>query len=479
MAAGKEIRSQVRKLARNAVSLALGGIVAQIAFTLLEVLIARKLGAEAYGIFVTAYAWTVLGAFFMEWGTPLWTIQEGSRNHARLPGLMGAGLSVNFVMFGLLYVLLVAVVYAFAPNPVLRLMLILLPYGLILTMQNVLAAVFSSYQTMQVNAFFQGLAPVAILAVYFVYSAGDVGLDDVGFAYIIGGGLVTGAWFGYTLRRITPRVSAVGIRETLRSSYQYGLSGILGQIYFKSDVVMLSALAGLKEAGIYAAAFKLVDLVYKVAVLSVRVFAPAIFKASHESDTAFGILASMMMRFLAIAGLLAGIASFVLADELIMLLFGDEYLESVPVLQILGGVMAVKCMMIALQLLLSSIDLHVERVVGLGVTVIAHIGANALLIPRFGALGAAFATLFSGVLIVVLYAVSSSRQAHFHYLKWLLMPSCLAGVISFVAAQTGLNAYFGTAFAVAAFLLSLILIGFVRRDEVVFVFRSIVSRGET
>src|SRR5690606_27107720 len=102
----KSFQAQLKRLARNAVALGIGGFSAQLAFTLLEVLIARRLGAEAYGVFVTAYAWTVLGAFLMEFGTPLWTIQEGSRDHRKLPELVGSGLTVNVVIFAVLYLLL-------------------------------------------------------------------------------------------------------------------------------------------------------------------------------------------------------------------------------------------------------------------------------------------------------------------------------------------------------------------------------------
>ena len=137
------LQSRVQRLAHNAAALAAGGIVAQLAFTLLEILVARQLGAEAYGVFVTAYAWTLLGAFLMEFGTPLWTIQEGSRHHDRLPVLLGSALTVNLVVFFFLYGLLAAAVAVFSSNPVLSFMLILLPYGLILTVQGELAAVYS------------------------------------------------------------------------------------------------------------------------------------------------------------------------------------------------------------------------------------------------------------------------------------------------------------------------------------------------
>src|SRR5690606_34908534 len=123
-----------------------------------------------------------------------------------------------------------------------------------------------------------------------------------------------------------------------------------------------SAIGGLHEAGIYAAAYKLVELVSKTAVVAGRVFAPAIFKASHEPGKAYRVFSSMMTRFMTIAGLVAGVTAFILADELIEILFGESFVASASILRILGGVMATRCMIVPLQLLLSSADLHFRRV---------------------------------------------------------------------------------------------------------------------
>jgi O-antigen/teichoic acid export membrane protein len=472
----KDMGSQVQRLARNAVALVAGGIVAQLVVTLLEVLIARKLGAEAYGVFVTAYAWAVLGSILMGLGTAMFTIQEGSRDHDCIPKLLGTGLTVSFVVFGGLYVLLGIANQALPANPVLAFLLIMLPYGLILSLQTSLGAVFSCYQTMTVNGVFQGLAPVGILIVYFLFAADDLSLEDVGLAFVIGGGIVTGAWLFYTFRRVRPQVSLQNVGEVLRSSNQYALSNILGQIYYRTDVVMLSALAGIREAGIYAAAFKLVELVFKVAVVAGRVFAPAIFKASHEPGKAYQVFASMMTRFMAIAGLAAGVGAFILAEEVIVLLFGESYVASIPVLRILAGVMATRCMMVALQLLLSSVDLHFRRVACLGVTVVVHVAANAVLIPMLGAEGAAWATLFSSTLLILLYAFSSSQRREFHFQRWLLMPSCLAALVAVAALIADVNAFVSAVVSVSVFLVGLLAIGFVRGDEIRFVLRSVLSR---
>ncbi len=471
--------SQVQRLAYNAIALVTGGIVAQLVFTLVEVLIARKLGADAYGIFVTAYAWTVLASTIMGHGMALWMVQEGSRNHDHLPALLGSSLAASGVIFIALYLLLAAAAWLLAPNPVLAFLLILLPYGFILNVQTNVGAVYSCYQTMQINAIFQGLAPLAILAVYFIYAADELALEDVGWAYVIGGGLVTGVWLILSFRRVRPTWNARHIVDTARSSTQYALSNILGNIYYRADVVLLSALAGVREAGIYAAAFKLVELVLKFAVVAGRVFAPAIFKASHEPGKAYIVFSSMMTRFLSVAGMAAGVVTFILADELILFLFGEEFTASVPVLRILGGVMATRGMMVALQLLLSSVDLHFRRVACLAVAVAAHIGANAILIPLMGAEGAAWAGVFSGALLIVLYALSCAGRRDFRFGQWLLMPTVIGTVIAIAALAADINAFVAAILSLSVFLACLLATGFVRGDEIRFVLRSLLPTGST
>jgi O-antigen/teichoic acid export membrane protein len=319
---------------------------------------------------------------------------------------------------------------------------------------------------MWVNAFYQGLAPILILVLYFAFAAQEVTLEDVGLVYVIGGAAVTGIWVVYTLRHVWPRITLHGLRSTVRSSYSYGITGVLGHVYFKTDIIMLTALAGLREAGIYAAAFKLLELVFKVAVLVGRVFAPAIFKANHESRESFSLLAGMLVRLLTIAGLVAGIAAVLLAEDLIQLLYGERYASSAPILRILGAVIAAKCMSVALQLLLSSADLHFKRVSNTSIALAVHIAANAWLIPRLGAEGAAWAALLSSILLAVLHAWSSASQRSFRLMRWLLLPSCLAAAIVAVTMWLGIGPVPGTVVSIGIFGLALLMMGVVKRGEI-------------
>src|SRR5690606_19064712 len=104
-----------------------------------------------------------------------------------------------------------------------------------------------------------------------------------------------------------------------------------------------------------------------------------------------------------------------------------------------------------------------------------HIVANAVLIPRFGAQGAAFATLASGILVVLLYAYSSSRRRDFSFLRWLLVPSIAAVALVLASYLFEMTPLANAGISVSIFLLILSATRFVRLHELRFVLRSVTS----
>lgn len=456
--------------------MAIGGVAAQLSFTVLEIFIARQLGRETFGIFATAYAWTLLAVFVIEMGTPFWIIQEGSRAKESLSKLLGSSLAVNLTVFVVLYGLLICWVLIMPPSVVRAFMVIFFPYGLILCLQSMLGAVYSSQQRMHINALYQGLAPIAVLLAYLIVLRGGISLKDVGHAYVIGGGIVTAIWFVHTVRNVDLELSKAGIAYTLRGSSKYAVTGILGQVFFKTDVVMLSAIAGFKAAGVYAAAFKLVELAAKIAILVSRVFSPALFKASHESPKTYWLLTSSFVRFLSVAGLTATIIAFVMAEELMLILFGREFADGAPVLRILSAVMATKFMMIAMQQLLSSLDRHIQRVKGIAIAVVVNLALNAGLIPLFGAEGAAVATLLSGIFLVYIYVLLSGGTPLLRFRRWLLAPSCIVVALCAATYFIDLDVILEAAIALALFIASLFAIRLVTFGEIAGILRVLLPQ---
>lgn len=83
------------------------------------------------------------------------------------------------------------------------------------------------------------------------------------------------------------------------------------------------------------------------------------------------------------------------ADPMIGLVFGDQYLGAVPVLQILGVYTLIRAVSRPTNEGLNFLGRAKERAVVKGITSIMNFGLNVLLIPWIGVVGAALATVFT------------------------------------------------------------------------------------
>lgn len=470
--------SIVRKLAKNGIALAVGGLVAQIAIILVEIVMARGLGASAYGIFATTYALVMLGIVLFDVGTIWWTIQEGSRRPADLPALLGNSLLLKTTTFLLLYAIVMAVVY-FTPltMEIKSFIAIFGFYGLSLALIDTLAAVYTARQEMHVNAVFQALSPVAILTFYLILASDGVSLNDAAIAYVAGSALIGIFWLLWTSREVRPIARVRDALALIRQSYHYGFTGILRQVFFKTDVVMIAILVGATEAGVYAAAVKFLDLFYKIPILASRVVSPALFSESQALSTGnFELLVSGYSRLLVSIGALASVVTFLAAEELVLLVFGDEYASSTSVLRILSLAMILKCMMTVGESVLSSLDRHTERWTSLAVAVLLNILINFALIPKFGGEGAAVATIISGLVLIVLYVLTGfGRERIRSAISWFGIPTLISVAIGAALSSTGLTITVAVPVAVVALIVLLFATGVLSTNEMKIIQKSLVS----
>lgn len=311
----------IRRIATNASALAVGGVVAQIAFVSIEVAIARHLGQADYGVFSSVYAIALTSLFVIDLGMSWRLIESGSRDPASIAELLGTTVALKLIGFVLLYPIVVLALMAIGyDGRTVSFFGIFFGYALALALQDSLMAVYTARQRMVVNAMFQGGTPIVIAAFVTVALALGGGLDGVGVGFVAGGLLVTGVWATLTWRLERPRTRLAATGGILRGSYLYGLTGLLSQVFYKSDILLLSALATMPQVGIYAAGYKLLDLANKVPVLGARVMSPALFQQSRADAAQYRSSADGFVRVATGAGLITAIAVYPSADWLIDLL---------------------------------------------------------------------------------------------------------------------------------------------------------------
>lgn len=181
----------------------------------------------------------------------------------------------------------------------------------------------------------------------------------------------------------------------LRECWPLVFAGLSVMLYMKVDVVMLGRMSGNDAAGIYSAATRLTEGFYFIPMIVASSIMPMLVRARDAGtrtymDGLFRLYLVMVRISLAIAIPLA-----LLAPALIEVLFGSGYIESSGVLRIhVWASVAVFLGVASSQFLtlegLQKLSLY-RTLVGLAV----NIALNLMLIPVYGASGAAIATLVS------------------------------------------------------------------------------------
>ncbi|WP_228610502.1 oligosaccharide flippase family protein [Alkalimonas sp.] len=179
-----------------------------------------------------------------------------------------------------------------------------------------------------------------------------------------------------------------------RSSWLW-LSGIVSVIYLKIDLVMLGAMAGAEQAGLYAAASRLSELWYVFpATLAARYYPDMLKAYQHSWPRYLARLRRFAGLFLTTALVIAVIMTLT-ASWLVPMLFGKDFAPAIAVLQIhiWAG-----CFIFVRYLISQHLVITEQEPLSLlshGIAALLNIGLNWWLIPIMGIQGAAWATLIA------------------------------------------------------------------------------------
>lgn len=208
-------------------------------------------------------------------------------------------------------------------------------------------------------------------------------------------------------------------KQLLKRSSWLWLSGIVSVIYLKIDIVMLGAMAGTEQAGIYAAASRLSELWYVFpATLAARYY-PDMIKAHQQGWTPYYVkLRRYAGLFFGSALVIALVMSFT-APWIISLLFGDGFAAAVEVLRIhiWAGCFVFVRYLISQHLLIT--EQEPLSLLSHGIGALLNVGLNLWLIPTMGIVGAAWATLISYAYasFLFLFFARSTRSQLWQLLK--------------------------------------------------------------
>jgi O-antigen/teichoic acid export membrane protein len=237
-------------------------------------------------------------------------------------------------------------------------------------------------------------------------------------------GLATDEW---AVRRVIgprPRPDPARWWGLARAGVPFGLASVLFLLLLRVDVVLLFFLSGERQVGYYAAGYRLVESTQFIAWAIGAAMLPWLVRRA-AGGLARGYEMALKTSNLVLAPISAGLALF--AVPLVHRLYGAEFAPSVRPVQLIGvtGVLYGVQYIAATTFVARNEPARFARLVG--AVAAANIVANLLLIPRYGADGAAGVALVSSAAVAIASSMAARRR--FGRIRfWRCSASALAGV---------------------------------------------------
>ncbi len=400
-----------RLLSNTAVVIAGSALQRLLAFAT-TVLLARGLGGEVFGVYAFVVAYMLIFSFLVDLGFERMIAREIARRPERAGEIIGTG----FMIRGVLSVLAAAAAITVAsllrlPSPTwecICLAALGLPLGVASLVQAFFQARFEMHYVYLLSL--PGSVTFVLLAGLTIWMGG--GLIGV-FVAALATGVMSVAlilWIAVPKMRVVWRLDWKLVRYLWRESWQLGAVILIWLIALRIDQLLLYWLRGVVELGQYAVAVKITEALNLIPE-SIMVTVFPLLAATELSDPPrFQRIYRTTVRYLVVLVFPLALLVTLEREVLIRLLFGAAYVSASGALVLLAWWLFLSytaAVYVSLMIVRSQ-----QRVIAVvsALALLLNVALNLLWIPRWGAMGAAAATLAASAGSFLLFCVAPQSR---------------------------------------------------------------------
>jgi O-antigen/teichoic acid export membrane protein len=359
--------------------------------------IVRVLGPEIYGKWVYAQVVVSFFALASNLGLIIYGEREIAAHRKSSEELIPSILSLQIILSLISYVVLICSLFLLKPDNISRWLILLLGLTLVINSLFSLNWIFTGWQRFDKIAVLQALSQAI--------SAGGILLflrhpEEVWILPILAclGSLSAGCWGWRWLHKegiqfrlsFTPRKWGT----ILQVSLYYSFASFMSLIYNKADHLILPWLKGTYVLGQYGACYRLMGAFLGIMLMGTSVFGPYAAAVSSKAPERFGEVLHKGLLILNAISLPVASGSILFSNEIVSLVLGQKYLESEGLFRVLALIIPLgSWSSFFAGALLFAPGHHRRYAVAVTLGAVANMLLNVLLIPPFGAIGAAVATL--------------------------------------------------------------------------------------
>ena len=406
---------------------------------LTQIILARQLGPEAYGLFASSLAIVTMIAPLAGFGLSQYRLKAYGSEGWRAERWIRPSLRFSLITTVLAMVIVLVWAFLFTPDRSTRNTLIfLVPIIPALFAVDLVGSKLRLEERYASLSWWQILVAVTrfpLALALLVLPA--LGVKFVTIGYCVAALLVLGLAIPQLQKLVRGQIDLLGHgpREIERSgdplaspsmlqlwaqAWPFGLAAILYPIFFQVSTVMLKYMQGDAAAGKYGLAMQVMMAVYLIPTTIYQKFLLSKLNrwASHDKQKFMAVYVRGAW-YMPILGLAIALAIWACARTLVPIIFGQSYAQVSTILGILALCIPIRFLSTAVGSVLLTGGQMYFRVIAMGLAALVTIGLNLFFISRYDEVGAAFSTLGGELILLLLISIGARRtiSADFSPLK--------------------------------------------------------------
>jgi len=381
---------------------------------LVGVWIARYLGPEQFGLLSYALAFVALFSAVANLGLNAIVVRDLVQDSASTDTTMGTSFLLS-VFGGLLAfcLSLLAISYARPDDELAKFIVVLLSLLMVFKATDVVrywfeSQVQSKYVVWMENGLFLVFAAIKIVLIVaeapllaFIWALFAEGL------LVSTGLMIVYALQGGEIRAWRAQISRV--KNLIKDSWPLILSGLAIMVYMRIDQIMLGQMLDDESVGIYSAAVKISEVWYFIPMTIVASVFPSIIEAKKQGEARYYQRLQKLSGLMLLLALAGAIPMTFLSAWITDLLFGNAYqlAGSVLAIHIWSGLFVFLGLASGEWFIIEGLQKYYFYRTILGAFV--NIGLNFIMIPKFGIIGAAWATVVAQLCSNILFNIFNRK----------------------------------------------------------------------
>lgn len=427
---------------------------------------ARVLGAGEYGAFSYALSLVAFLTIFIDIGISPILVRETAKttDEHRRSQVLATSLFIKLALL-VIFVLLVLTFTPYLAKD--KSIIALIPIVIFIMAFDAIRefgfSLFRAFEKMEWETGLYLLTNAGIVILGFIFLHFSKTAAAFAFSYAIADGVGTVATL-FALRNyfknLFANFSAKLVGFILSSAWPFAISVALGVLLTNTDILLIGWLKTTSDVGLYSAVLRIVQLLYVLpAVITVGIL-PTFSRLAKRDNDKFRTILERILSLSFLASIPMALGGFVLGGKIVGLVFGAGYLGAVSSYQILMLTLLVDFPAVILSNAIFAYDRQRNLILFSAIGGFFNVLFDLLLIPKFGIVGSAWATLCAQIISNAYLWRATNKVNPFRvlpHLKKIVAAAAIMAVFALTLSHFGVNViaiiaasaalYFGLLFA--------------------------------